>query len=129
MIKRLADLVDNEHKVNLDNPDKVILVEIYQVRLQRPMLLHWPASVRVDFNMSSNQKQVCGMSVVPGDWDKLKRFNLTELYNHKTKSNPKNGNKAEDGRNDTTEDSKPEAIRAEESAVPTTATTATNEDA
>lgn len=23
---------------------------------------------------------VCGMSVVDGDWDELKRYNLTELY-------------------------------------------------
>lgn len=23
---------------------------------------------------------VCGLSVVPGDWDSLKRYNLTELY-------------------------------------------------
>lgn len=23
---------------------------------------------------------VCGLSVVPGDWESLKRYNLTELY-------------------------------------------------
>jgi hypothetical protein len=23
---------------------------------------------------------VCGLSVVPGDWERLKRYNLTELY-------------------------------------------------
>jgi len=44
---------ESHHKVNLTKPDKVILVEIYQ--------------------------SVCGMSVVDGDWETLKRFNLAEL--------------------------------------------------
>ncbi|ROV89337.1 hypothetical protein VMCG_09648 [Cytospora schulzeri] len=54
VITRIADLVDTQHKVDLGNPDKVILVDIYQT--------------------------VCGFSVVPGDWEQLKRYNLTELY-------------------------------------------------
>lgn len=33
MIKGIADLVDPQHKVHLEAPDKVILVEIYQVGL------------------------------------------------------------------------------------------------
>ncbi|KAK4124194.1 hypothetical protein N657DRAFT_380106 [Parathielavia appendiculata] len=56
VINTIAGLInDDRHKVNLTAPDKVILVDIYQT--------------------------VCGMSVVDGDWDELKRFNLTELYN------------------------------------------------
>lgn len=31
MIKRVADSIDPTHKVNLGAPDKVILVDIYQV--------------------------------------------------------------------------------------------------
>lgn len=31
MIKRIADSIDPVHKVNLGAPDKVILVDIYQV--------------------------------------------------------------------------------------------------
>ena len=31
MIKKVAGLVSPKHKVNLTKPDKVILVEIYQV--------------------------------------------------------------------------------------------------
>ncbi|KAI3392241.1 hypothetical protein diail_5961 [Diaporthe ilicicola] len=54
VIKRIADAIDPVHKVNLGAPDKVILVDIYQT--------------------------VCGLSVVPGDWESLKRYNLTELY-------------------------------------------------
>ncbi|KAL1848299.1 hypothetical protein Daus18300_013668 [Diaporthe australafricana] len=54
VIKRIADAIDPVHKVNLGAPDKVILVDIYQT--------------------------VCGLGVVPGDWDGLKRYNLTELY-------------------------------------------------
>ncbi|PSR85480.1 hypothetical protein BD289DRAFT_259692 [Coniella lustricola] len=54
VITRIASLIDPQHKVNLGSPDKVILVEVYQT--------------------------ICGMSVVPGDWDTLKKYNLTELY-------------------------------------------------
>ncbi|KAL2024800.1 hypothetical protein VTK56DRAFT_5621 [Thermocarpiscus australiensis] len=55
VINSIAGLInDDRHKVNLTSPDKVILVDVYQ--------------------------NVCGMSVVDGDWDELKRFNLTELY-------------------------------------------------
>lgn len=31
MIKRIAESIDPIHKVNLGSPDKVILVDIYQV--------------------------------------------------------------------------------------------------
>ncbi|KAK4236941.1 tRNA acetyltransferase TAN1 [Achaetomium macrosporum] len=55
VINTIAGLINGDrHKVNLTSPDKVILVDVYQT--------------------------VCGMSVVDGDWDELKRFNLTELY-------------------------------------------------
>lgn len=30
MIKKIANLVDPQHKVNLGAPDKVILIDIYQ---------------------------------------------------------------------------------------------------
>ncbi|KAK3951578.1 hypothetical protein QBC32DRAFT_160447 [Pseudoneurospora amorphoporcata] len=56
VINTIAGLINDErHKVNLTNPDKVILVDIFQT--------------------------VCGMSVVGGDWDELKKYNMTELYN------------------------------------------------
>ncbi|OTA99495.1 hypothetical protein M426DRAFT_325091 [Hypoxylon sp. CI-4A] len=54
VIKKVANLVAPRHKVNLSSPDKVILIDIYQT--------------------------FCGMSVVDGDWDSLKRYNLHEIY-------------------------------------------------
>ncbi|KAI1863666.1 hypothetical protein JX265_008883 [Neoarthrinium moseri] len=54
VIKQIASLIGPRHKVNLTNPDKVIIVELFQT--------------------------FCGMSVVEGDWDAMKRYNLNELY-------------------------------------------------
>ncbi|KAF5240246.1 hypothetical protein FAUST_4410 [Fusarium austroamericanum] len=55
VIKKIADLVNPKHKVNLSNPDKVVLVEIFQT--------------------------FCGVSVVDGkESEELKRYNLNELY-------------------------------------------------
>ncbi|CAL3971838.1 unnamed protein product [Diplocarpon coronariae] len=54
VIQAIASSISDAHKVNLTAPDKVIVVEVYQ--------------------------SVCGMSVLGSDWEKLKRFNLAELY-------------------------------------------------
>jgi tRNA acetyltransferase TAN1 len=54
IIKTVADAVGPEHPVNLTNYDLMILVDVAQ--------------------------NVIGMSVVQGDYDKLKRFNLAEIY-------------------------------------------------
>jgi len=53
VIKKIASLIDDRHKVNLTKPDKVILVDIYQT--------------------------FCGMSVVGEDWEALKKYNIHEL--------------------------------------------------
>lgn len=54
VIKMIAASISDDHKVDLTNPDLVIIVEIYQT--------------------------VCGMSVVAGkEWEILKRYNLAEL--------------------------------------------------
>ncbi|ESZ96671.1 hypothetical protein SBOR_2930 [Sclerotinia borealis F-4128] len=58
VIKQVASLVDDDHKVNLTKPDKVIIIEIYQT--------------------------ICGMSVVGDDWEKLKRYNIYELQSPST---------------------------------------------
>ncbi|KAL4885131.1 hypothetical protein BJY04DRAFT_215006 [Aspergillus karnatakaensis] len=55
IIKTVADVVGPEHPVNLKDFDLLILVDIVQ--------------------------NIMSMSVVGGDYDKLKRFNLAELYN------------------------------------------------
>ncbi|KAI5919718.1 hypothetical protein F4810DRAFT_471858 [Camillea tinctor] len=54
VIKQVAGLISPQHKVNLSSPDKVILIDIFQT--------------------------FCGMSVVDGDWDALKKYNIHELY-------------------------------------------------
>ncbi|KAK4228161.1 tRNA acetyltransferase TAN1 [Podospora fimiseda] len=72
VINTIAGMVNSDrHKVNLSSPDKVILVDVYQT--------------------------VCGISVVDGDWDELKRYNLTELYGQaKLKSGGGNDEKAKE---------------------------------
>ncbi|KAI8171922.1 tRNA acetyltransferase TAN1, partial [Colletotrichum sp. SAR 10_75] len=53
LIKQIASIIDQRHNVNLSNPDKVILVDIFQ--------------------------SYCGMSVINGsDWDGLKKLNINE---------------------------------------------------
>ncbi|KAK8053388.1 hypothetical protein PG996_012689 [Apiospora saccharicola] len=77
VIKLIASLIGPRHKVDLTNPDKFILVEIFQT--------------------------FCGMSVVEGDWNELKRYNIRELYEAatakaegpKTEDTPKDGQSAE----------------------------------
>ncbi|KAJ5941201.1 hypothetical protein N7516_001369 [Penicillium verrucosum] len=62
IIKTVADAVGPEHPVNLTNYDLMILVDVAQ--------------------------NVVGMSVVQGDYDKLKRFNLAEIYDPSPKEEP-----------------------------------------
>ncbi|KAI4220426.1 MAG: hypothetical protein L6R36_007631 [Xanthoria steineri] len=54
VIKRVADLVGEPHTVDLKNYDRLILVDVYRM--------------------------ILGMSVVGGDYEKLKRFNMAEIY-------------------------------------------------
>ncbi|RCI11525.1 hypothetical protein L249_7489 [Ophiocordyceps polyrhachis-furcata BCC 54312] len=55
VIKMIASLIHERHKVSLGKPDKVILVEIFQL--------------------------FCGVSVVDGkEWEALKRYNVNTLY-------------------------------------------------
>lgn len=53
IIKTVASMVGEPHKVNLNAPDLTILVEVYKFH--------------------------CGMSVVGKEFDELKRFNLAEI--------------------------------------------------
>ncbi|ERT02776.1 hypothetical protein HMPREF1624_01078 [Sporothrix schenckii ATCC 58251] len=61
VIDLVAALIDqNHHKVDLVNPDKIILIEIF--------------------------RYTCGMSVVDGDWNSLRKYNLSELSNLQLKN-------------------------------------------
>ncbi|KAI0121644.1 hypothetical protein BJ170DRAFT_130511 [Xylariales sp. AK1849] len=76
VIKQVANLIGPRHKVNLSSPDKVILIEIYQT--------------------------LCGISVVDGDWDALKRYNLNELYVAASKANSAGARHKTDARDEET---------------------------
>ncbi|MCJ1470856.1 hypothetical protein MMC07_009503 [Pseudocyphellaria aurata] len=54
IIRQVAALVGDQHSVDIKHYDWLILVEVY--------------------------RNVCGMSVVGPDFERLKRFNLAELY-------------------------------------------------
>ncbi|KAI4280696.1 MAG: hypothetical protein L6R38_004243 [Xanthoria sp. 2 TBL-2021] len=54
VIKRVADLVGEPHTVDLKNYDQLILVDVYRM--------------------------ILGMSIVGRDYEKLKRFNIAEIY-------------------------------------------------
>ncbi|KAL8681064.1 MAG: hypothetical protein Q9186_002776 [Xanthomendoza sp. 1 TL-2023] len=54
IIKRVADLVGEPHTVDLKNYDQLILVDVY--------------------------RNILGMSIVGSDFEKLKRFNVAEIY-------------------------------------------------
>ncbi|KAK8069229.1 hypothetical protein PG994_005845 [Apiospora phragmitis] len=73
VIKLIASLIGPRHKVDLTKPDKFILVEIFQT--------------------------FCGMSVVEGDWNDLKRYNIRELYEAATAKaeTPKTEERSKDG--------------------------------
>ncbi|KAI1428932.1 hypothetical protein F5Y12DRAFT_710483 [Xylaria sp. FL1777] len=60
VIDKVANMISKRHKVDLGNPDKVIIIEIFQT--------------------------FCGMSVVGEDWEPMKRYNIHELYSAALKS-------------------------------------------
>ncbi|KAI1130170.1 hypothetical protein F5Y10DRAFT_236377 [Nemania abortiva] len=60
VIDKVAKMISKQHKVDLSNPDKVIIIEIFQTFF--------------------------GMSVVGKDWEAMKRYNIYELYGIASKS-------------------------------------------
>ncbi|KAI4094150.1 MAG: hypothetical protein LQ344_002404 [Seirophora lacunosa] len=54
IIKRVADLVGKPHTVDLTHYNRLILVDVY--------------------------RNILGMSIVDGDYEKFKRYNLAEIY-------------------------------------------------
>ncbi|KAI1751108.1 hypothetical protein F4782DRAFT_506895 [Xylaria castorea] len=60
IIEKVANMISKRHRVDLKNPDKVIIIEIFQTFL--------------------------GMSVVGEDWEAMKRYNIHELYSAASKS-------------------------------------------
>jgi tRNA acetyltransferase TAN1 len=87
IIKTVADVVGPEHPVDLKNYDLVILVDVVQVRpwnaLADQILIR---VIRKWMLLTVMMQNVVGMSVVGSDYDKLKRYNLAELYNPVSKA-------------------------------------------
>ncbi|KAJ2974902.1 hypothetical protein NUW58_g8509 [Xylaria curta] len=65
VIEKVASMISKKHKVDLKNPNKVIIIEIFQT--------------------------FCGMSVVGEDWEEMKRYNIHELYSAASKSGADSG--------------------------------------
>ena len=88
VINTVAGLINNDrHKVNLSAPDRVVLVDLYQVRND---CRRQPDAGRSEgpepwLTVRKKKQTVCGMSIVGSDWDELKRYNVTELYNQAIK--------------------------------------------
>lgn len=105
VIDKVAGLVDQQrHKVNLGKPDKVILVEVYQVRLYVDELCNSGGGT----SLLTIRQMLCGMSVVDGkEWEALKRYNLNEMY--RMAREEKHGEKQEErwGNGDEKEEAKP----------------------
>ncbi|KAI0517709.1 hypothetical protein F5B22DRAFT_602004 [Xylaria bambusicola] len=76
VIDKVANMISKRHKVDLKNPDKVIIIEIFQT--------------------------FCGMSVVGKDWEAMKRYNIHELYSAALKSaaDPGESEEAKEGEGD-----------------------------
>lgn len=78
IIKQVAAAVGPGHKVDLNNYELLITVEVYQVRiLYREDRKHPDMTVRYRANTPKN---ICGMSVVDNSFERLKRFNLAEIF-------------------------------------------------
>lgn len=73
VIDRVANMISKRHKVDLENPDKVIIIEIFQVRFCTRCIRLCPAT-------DLFSQTFCGMSVVGKDWETMKRYNIHELY-------------------------------------------------
>lgn len=71
------------HSVDLKNYDLVILVDVVQVSAVQQM----NSRRRVVIPANADQN-VIGMSVAGSDYEKLKRYNLAELYKPSAKPEP-----------------------------------------
>jgi hypothetical protein len=73
IIKMIAGLVGQPHRVDLKNYDLLITVEIYQVGILQATgeMLRWC------WLLTQN---ICGVSVVDHRFEELKRYNISEIF-------------------------------------------------
>ena len=84
VIKQVANAVGGRHSVDLINYDLCILIDIYKVRFTPDV---FPGENLRHLRVANvrEKQNICGMSVVGNDYEKLKRYNLAEIYRHSTK--------------------------------------------
>lgn len=78
IIQLVASLVGPGHEVNLKDYDLLIVVEVYQV-----WAMHAPNAVNgvcQSCRLTNEVQNVCGVSVVDGSFERLKRYNLAEIF-------------------------------------------------
>ena len=101
MIKQVADIVGPKHTVDLKSYDLLILVEIYKVRSMCSyrsarfcpaaprcstgsqlcnVLPSDPQKEKKATDTIDQQQNICGVSVVGSDFEKLKKYNLAEIF-------------------------------------------------
>jgi tRNA acetyltransferase TAN1 len=79
VIRRVADVIGPRHKVNLNSPDKIILVEIFKASLRRRA--RWFLLGFTPEPQLTDGQNFCGMSVVDGEeYERLRRYNIHEIY-------------------------------------------------
>ncbi|KAF9891134.1 hypothetical protein FE257_005070 [Aspergillus nanangensis] len=91
VIQTIAQIVGPEHPVDLKNYDLAILVEVAQVSA-----LRFSTTISLYFTvlkLTVVLQNVIGMSVVGSDYEKLKRYNIAELYNPGEKPRPSDSEK------------------------------------
>lgn len=76
IIKMVAGLVGQPHKVDLKNYDLLITVEIYQVGTMTETKRVESLERMADIEMQN----ICGASVVDHRFEELKRYNIAEIF-------------------------------------------------
>jgi hypothetical protein len=105
IIKMVAGLVGQPHKVDLKNYDLLITIEIYQV-----CVLCWctptigKASVCADNNVLF--QNICGVSVVDHRFEELKRYNISEIFDPTPKEDAPKVEKGDETVKETVKDEK-----------------------
>lgn len=99
IIKLMAGLVGQPHRVDLKNYDLLITVEIYQVstpcvlqvgRRKGNIVAYGPDA------LTTRPQNICGVSVVDHRFEELKRYNIAEIFDPTPKEAPKEAVKEDD---------------------------------
>ena len=94
IIKQIASAVGRDHKVDLKGYDRLILVDVYKVGCVCSVCC-FPLYLQRDGGIIwLTFQNILGMSVVDSDYDQLKQYNLSEIFNPTPKLRPKASNGA-----------------------------------